>query len=173
MKKKLDTSSITNELEGSSFFKDREKLSTGRAVEAQESKTEPTNTPLPSKSASKTRGERKKKDINEKTHKASSHDTTTPRYHDTMIPRHHEAEELSILEEVRKAVKQIGKESATQRLTLEEKQQLRDIEYAYQRQGVITSGNEIIRIAINYVVREYKYNGENSILAKVLKELNS
>ena len=90
-----------------------------------------------------------------------------------MIPRHHEAEERSILEEIRKAVKQIGKESATQRLTLEEKQQLRDIEYAYQRLGIITSGNEIIRIAINYIVREYKYNGENSILAKVLKELNS
>ena len=64
------------------------------------------------------------------------HDTTTPRYHDTMIPRHHEAEERSILEEIRKAVKQIGKESATQRLTLEEKQQLRDIEYAYQRLGL-------------------------------------
>jgi hypothetical protein len=173
MKKKLDTSSITNELETSSFFKDREKLSPERAVETPKSVIDDINPPLPSKSTSKARSERKKKDISEKTHKASNHDTTTPRYHDTMIPRHHEAEERSILEEIRKAVKQIGKESATQRLTLEEKQQLRDIEYAYQRLGIITSGNEIIRIAINYVVREYKYNGENSILAKVLKELNS
>src|ERR687895_637961 len=118
MKKKLDTSSITNELEGSSFFKDREKLSTGRAVEAQESETEPTNTPLPSKSASKARGERKKKGISEKANEPPIHGTTIPRYHDTMVPRHHETEERSILEEIRKAVKQIGKESATQRLTL-------------------------------------------------------
>jgi|SRR5918992_512513 hypothetical protein len=50
MKKKLDTSSITNELEGSSFFKDREKLSTGRDVETPKSKPEPANTPLPPKS---------------------------------------------------------------------------------------------------------------------------
>jgi hypothetical protein len=53
MKKKLDITSITNELETSSFFKDREKLSTGRAVESPESTTEATNTSLPSKSKAK------------------------------------------------------------------------------------------------------------------------
>lgn len=50
MKKKLDTASITNELEESSFFKDRERLSPGKAVETPKAKTETTNTPLPSKS---------------------------------------------------------------------------------------------------------------------------
>lgn len=171
MKKKLDTTSITNELETSSFFKDREKLSPGKAVEPPEPPIEDATTPLPSKPIPKARGERKKKEIKES--KAQNNDTMIPRYHDTMTPRYHETEERSLLEEIRKAVKQIGKESATQRLTLEEKQQLRDIEYAYQRLGIITSGNEIIRIAINYVVRDYQHNGENSILAKVLKELNS
>lgn len=171
MKKKLDTTSITNELETSSFFKGREKLSTEKAVEPPESTTEDATTPLPSKSKPKARGEKKKKEVNE--NKALSRDTMIPQYHDTVTPRYHETGERSLLEEIRKAVKQIGKESATQRLTLEEKQQLRDIEYAYQRLGIITSGNEIIRIAINYVVRDYQHNGENSILAKVLKELNS
>ena len=86
-----------------------------------------------------------------------------------MIPLSEEAK----IEAVRKAVKQIGKEPATQRLTLEEKQALDDIEYSYKRQGIKTSGNEIIRIATNYIVRDYRQNGENSILAKVLNSLNS
>ena len=80
--------------------------------------------------------------------------------------------EEDMIEAVRKAVKQIGKEPATQRLTLEEKQGLDDIEYSYKRQGIKTSGNEIIRIATNYIVRDYRKNGENSILAKVLNRLN-
>jgi hypothetical protein len=70
---------------------------------------------------------------------------------------------------VRWAVKQIGKESATQRLTLAEKQALLDIEYTYRRQGIRTSGNELIRIATNYLIEEYKQNGEGSILAKMLR----
>src|SRR6266571_217297 len=96
---------------------------------------------------------------------------------DTMIPSNHDTvasvEETDILEGVRKAVRQFGKEPATQRLTLEEKQALADIEYSYKRQGIRTSGNEIIRIAANYIVREYQLNGANSILAQVLKKLNS
>ena len=87
----------------------------------------------------------------------SNHDTTIPRAEDEMF------------EAVRKAVKQIGKEPATQRLTLEEKQAFDDIEYTYRRQGIMTSGNEIMRIAINYIIKDYQQNGENSILAKVLK----
>jgi hypothetical protein len=117
------------------------------------------------------------------------HDTTTPRYHDTMTSRHHDTNNDTMipssrdttipqsgddmLEEVRRAVRQIGKEPATQRLTLEEKQILKSIEFTYGQQGITTSGNEIIRIATNYIIREYQKQGENSILAKVLKRLNS
>ncbi|SRR5260370_336552 len=102
-------------------------------------------------------------------HHDTTHDTMIPRNHDTTVP----PTEDEIIEEVRKAVRQIGKEPATQRLTLAEKQALADIEYSYKRQGIKTSGNEIIRIATNYIVRDYQQNGENSILAKVLKRLNS
>src|SRR5437764_4589729 len=50
--------------------------------------------------------------------------------------------EEPIFEGVRKAVKQIGKEAATHRFTLEEKNELADIEYTYKRQGIRTSENE-------------------------------
>jgi hypothetical protein len=47
-----------------------------------------------------------------------------------------------------------------------------DIEYTYRRQGIRTSGNEIIRIATNYLIEEYKLNGEGSILAKMLRRVH-
>ncbi len=108
-------------------------------------------------------------------------DTTTPRHrntnHDTMIPSNHDTmtpvNEDEMLESLRKSAKQIGKEAATQRLTLEEKNALKAIEFTYGQQGIITSKNEILRIATNYILWDYKHNGEHSILAKVLKRLNS
>jgi hypothetical protein len=55
--------------------------------------------------------------------------------------------ETDIFDVVRKAVKQIGKEAATHRFTLDEKNLLADIEYTYKRQGIRTSENELTRIA--------------------------
>jgi hypothetical protein len=93
----------------------------------------------------------------------------TPRHHDTTIPQTEEA----ILEAVRRAVKQIGKEAATHRFTEAEKSGLRDIEYAYRRDGIRTSENELTRIAINYLLEDHRKNGQGSILAAALKRLNS
>jgi hypothetical protein len=154
-KKKLDVTSITNELRGQSVFFPKE-----RAEQAdQEQQPTPPLLAEPIEPAKE------------------SSDTVIPRYHETMIPSNHDTmiplNEAEMIEAVRKAVKQIGKEPATQRLTLEEKQALDDIEYSYKRQGIKTSGNEIIRIATNYIVRDYRQNGEQSILAKVLHRLNS
>src|SRR5262249_40203759 len=105
------------------------------------------------------------------------HGSMTPRHHDTMQPRNHDTmtpnNETEIFEVVRKSVKQIGKEAATHRFTTEEKNLLADIEYTYKRQGIRTSENEITRIAINYFIEDYRQNGEQSILAKILKHLNS
>src|SRR5690554_1670761 len=61
----------------------------------------------------------------------SNHDTVIPRHHDTtldtMPPRYHDA----IIEVVRRAVKEFGKEAATYRFTVEEKKALRNIIFAY------------------------------------------
>src|SRR5436305_11601059 len=138
MKKKLHTDAITNELAGSVFFPSR-------------TQEPPYQKPV----------EQKDSDTNR--------DTTTPRYHDTKQPRNRDTTtphtEDDMLEAVRKAVKQIGKEAATHRFTLEEKQLLADIEYPYSRQGIRTSENEITRIAINYFAEDYRKNRENSLLA--------
>jgi hypothetical protein len=160
MKKKLDTASITNELEESSFFKDRDRLSPGKAVETPKAKAEAKSTPPPSS----LEPERKPVKKVVKTH----NDTVIPRHHDTMVS----PDQDIITELIRKAVKQLGKEAATYRFTQEEKKALADIVYTYKGQGIRTSENEITRIAINYLVENYKQDGENSILARVIERLN-
>jgi hypothetical protein len=90
-----------------------------------------------------------------------------PRNQDTVVAH----VEDDILDVVRKAVRQIGKEVATHRFTLDEKNSLADIEYTYRRQGIRT--NEITRIAINYFIEDYRKHGDYSLLAKILKRLNS
>jgi len=150
MKKQLNTDAITNELEGSVFFPSR------------------TKKPSPHEPV-----EQKDRDTTHDTvvsrYHETIHDTTIPSNHDTAIP----VSEEDMIEAVRKAVKQIGKEPATQRLTLEEKNALRAIEFTYAQQGIMTSGNEIIRIGMNYLLKDYQKHGEQSILAKVLHRLNS
>jgi hypothetical protein len=104
------------------------------------------------------------KDVEQDTAKPPKPDTTIPRHHDTVVsstqPRYHNTmvsqAEDDIFDVVRKAVKQIGKEAATHRFTLDEKNFLADIEYTYKRQGIRTRENEITRIAINYFIEDYR-----------------
>jgi hypothetical protein len=113
--------------------------------------------------------------------KDSKPDTVIPRHHDTAVatttPRNQDTAvsdaEDDILDVVRKAVRQIGKEAATHRFTLDEKNSLADIEYTYRRQSIRTSENEITRIAINYFIEDYRAHGDSSLLAKILRRLNS
>lgn len=76
------------------------------------------------------------------------------------------------LELVRRAVRTLGKEAATYRFTQDEKRALSSIVYAYKERGIKTSENEITRIALNYLIDEYRRNSTSSILAQVLARLN-
>lgn len=96
------------------------------------------------------------------------HDTTVSRYHDTMTPRYNDA----IVALVRKAVKEFGKEAATHRFTETEKKEIADLIYTYKNRGIKTSENEITRLAVNFILEDYKENGEKSILHNILEALN-
>jgi len=160
MTKKLNTEAITNELAGSAFFRPPSNAQAETHTPASLSETV-----TPSK---RVRTPEQKQD---------TRDTTIPRHHGTMVSSNHDTttpdQGADIFEVVRKAVKQIGKEAATHRFTLDEKNLLADIEYTYKRRGIKTSENEITRISINYLIEEYRQNGEESILAKILNRLNS
>src|SRR5438132_1040535 len=98
-KKKLDISSITNELRGQSVFfpKDREE----QGDHVQQSTTPPLAEQ--NKPGGKTL------------------DTVVSQYHDTTVSSNHDTTvsqgDGGMIEAVRRAVKQVGKEPATQRLT--------------------------------------------------------
>ena len=116
---------------------------------------------------------RKKRSKSAKATKKPRHHAIMPSSNHAIMPsfmtsRRHDA----IIEIVRKTVKVIGKEPSTHRLTPEEKKAIIDIVYSYKSRGIKTSENEIARIAIDFLVKEYKENGENSILHKVIKALN-
>jgi len=96
-------------------------------------------------------------------------DTTIPSNHATVIPQ---PQADDTIEQVRRAVRELGKEAATHRFTLDEKIVVREISHTYQKRGIKTSENEITRIALNYLLADYQQQGENSILEKVLQELN-
>ncbi len=74
---------------------------------------------------------------------------------------------------IRKVVKNPGREVSFVRVSPEEKGQLADIVYTYRRQGQKTSENEINRIAINFLLEDYRANGEQSILARTLAALRA
>jgi hypothetical protein len=97
----------------------------------------------------------------EETIPPSNQDTTTPRYHDTIT-----------IEEIRKAVKDFGKEAATHRFTVAEKEAIAEAIFKFKKEGVKTSENEIARIAVNFVIKEHVKNRNTSLLSMVLKALN-
>ena len=98
----------------------------------------------------------------------SSRDTTVSRSHDITTDSSNDYVEI-----VRKAVKLLGEKAATHRFTADEKDAIADIVYSLRKKGVTTSENEITRIAINYMVWDYRQNQQASILARVLERLNA
>lgn len=100
---------------------------------------------------------------------ASSSETNQPSNRDTLVSRYHDTN----LETIRKAVRQFGKEAATHRFTVDEKQRLTELIFAYAKQGIRTNENEITRIAINLLFEDHKANGKQSILDKALRLLNN
>jgi hypothetical protein len=186
MKKRLNTDAIMNELRGgSAFFPDYEAGKSTEAGPAGPAALERPRSPLPANTSSVPADQVHKQEPVSRPQEKSQQDRKLPHAFDTMIPRHHDTTvsrnhdtmiplpDDVIHEVVRKAVKQIGKEAATHRFTIEEKNHLADIEYTYKRRGIKTSENEITRIAINYFIEEYRLNGEESLLAKILNKLNS
>ena len=142
-KKKLDTVGILNELTGKSRF--FESPIQDNKMNTTKKKFEP---PLPD----------------------DNHATTIPSNHDTVVPRYHDT---AATEVVRRALKVFGKEAATHRFTLEEKQAIAKLIFAFRQKNIRTSENEITRIAINWLMLDYKKNEENSILHQALLALNS
>ena len=88
--------------------------------------------------------------------------------HATMQPDNQDG----VIEYIRQAVKQTGKEAGTYRITREEKKDLVELCYSYRLEGIRTSENEITRIAINYLIHDHKNNLKDSVLERVMEAIH-
>jgi len=177
-KKQLDEKGIVNELKGSSLFFQRETksptpLQAGSDSASQNgtrenSSTHPTPiiTPAPP-SNPPSKPLRSEKEKIESKLQGSTDAIRDASANASMLACH----PASLIEEIRKTVKATGKEVSFVRLTPEEKNLLVDIVYTYKRQGVKTSENEINRIAVNFLLMDFKVNGAASILTRVIEAL--
>lgn len=166
MKKRLNIDSITNELEGASAFFSRP---TPPPTARQETNVAAPRQPRPAKPKQSASGNgAEHRDAEPATPaRVERPDSNQASGQAIMLASYPD----STIETIRKAVKQVGREVTFVRLTPEEKNQLGDIVYTYKRQNVKTSENEISRIAISYLLEDYKANGQESILAKVIASL--
>jgi len=88
--------------------------------------------------------------------------------HAIMQPDHQD----DVIEHIRQAVRQTGKEAGTYRITREEKKALMELCYSFRLSGIRTSENEITRIAINYLIHDHNSNQGNSILERVMEAIH-
>lgn len=169
MTKKLPTKDIANELSASSVFF-QPSVPSKPAPRAQKRDDKPT----PATQTAETTPP------DAPSHQPSNHDTVVSHNRGSTVTSHHDIKQplkddqtvIANLGEIRKAVKQLGKEAATYRFRVEEKTAIADIVYTYTRRGVRTSENEITRIAVNWLLLDYRQNGANSLLARLLEELH-
>ncbi len=78
----------------------------------------------------------------------------------------------SVVAQIQRSVQQVGSKPITGRLTAEEKQALDEFLYTIKQAGIITSGNEVARIALQLVIEDYRRRGKSSTIAKILTLLH-
>lgn len=101
-------------------------------------------------------------------------DTTIPRYHDTNHGTNHDTmipDEL--IEQIRAEVYKFGKEAATHRFTVDEKKEIANIVFTFKQLGIFrVDENTVVRIALHWLLKDFKANGKLSVLHKALEALN-
>jgi hypothetical protein len=103
---------------------------------------------------------------------AANHAAMTSCHHDTTTARQEARAESSLVSQLREAVKPLGKEGATHRFTPAEKASLAEIVYQYHQRGLKTSENEIVRVAVNWLLQDHAASGEQGMLRRVLRALH-
>jgi hypothetical protein len=89
------------------------------------------------------------------------HAAMTPRYHDSMIAI------------IARSVRDVGKEVSTYRLTQQEKTALVEIIYHYRMRNCRLSENEIVRIAINLLIEDYKNDKKSCMLSRIAEAMKA
>ena len=101
--------------------------------------------------------------------KGSPIENNTERKHAIMTPRYHD----SMTAIIAKSVREVGKEVCTYRLTQKEKTALVEIIYHFRIRNSRLSENEIARIAINFLIEDFKADKNNCILSSIVEAMKA
>lgn len=77
------------------------------------------------------------------------------------------------VETIRLALKEVGKETTSYRLHEKEKEALDEMLYQLKRRKLKSNENEVMRIAINFILGDYQANGDQSILVRALEHMRA
>lgn len=110
--------------------------------------------------------------VAEEPEKQDTSGVTTPIHHDTVTPQRHEISSGDMVSMIRAAVIQTGQASTNHRLTNVEKERIEDVVWEFKKNGIRTTENEIVRIALNYILNHHDQEGKNSLLAITLNLLH-
>ena len=110
-----------------------------------------------------------KSGISSEEKKGASIESHTEIKHAIMTPRYHDGMTAIIV----KSVREVGKEVCTYRLTQKEKTALVEIIYHYRMRNSRLSENEIARIAINFLIEDFKVDKKDSILSSITEAMKA
>jgi len=110
-----------------------------------------------------------KSGISSEEKKGTSIESHTERKHVIMTPRYHDGMTAIIA----KSVREVGKEVCTYRLTQREKTSLVEIIYHYRMRNNRLSENEIARIAINFLIEDFKADKKDCILSRITEAMKA
>jgi hypothetical protein len=102
-------------------------------------------------------------------HTERKHTIVTPRKHTTMTPRYHD----SMTATIAKSVRETGKEVCTYRLTQKEKTSLVEIIYHFRIRNCKLSENEIARIAINFLIEDFRADKKDCMLSSIIEAMKA
>ena len=108
-------------------------------------------------------------DFSIKRHAEKNHAIVTPRNHDCMTPRYHD----SMIATITKSIRETGKEVCTYRLTQKEKTALVEIIYHFRMRNSRLSENEIARIAINFLIEDFRGDKKDSMLSIIVEAMKA
>lgn len=90
------------------------------------------------------------------------------RHQKAMVSRNHD----TTIAAIRKAISEVGKKASTYRLSSSEKKALVKIIYEFRiMKNIRITENEIVRIAIQYLIHEYQEKKSGSLLLRIKKPL--
>lgn len=87
-------------------------------------------------------------------------------------PKGPTVQEQQALSGIRTAVKQLARYEGTFRFTFDEQKAMTDLIYEFGTVGIRTNKNELVRIALNWLILNHNQAGNLSVFTKVLEELN-